>query len=90
MASFFRSSSDIAYPWTKEWPTKEGFYIFYGYLFKGEPKKTMRQVEVIGFGDTAMYSAGSFFMDKSETGEGYFKQIDIPNTDDLKFEDDNV
>lgn len=89
MPKMFRSADEIVNPWKKEWPTKEGFYMFYGYLFNGEKKKTMRQVEVIGNGPNCMHSAGSYVMSKSETGEGYFKRIETPDVSDLVFEVDN-
>lgn len=64
--------------WSKKFPTKVGMYWFYGYRFKGEKDKEFTLVKVNKISKGFMYSAEGHFMFESETGEGTFCKVVLP------------
>ena len=70
--------------WKKGFPTKEGFYWFYGYrwgkISMGENQKPKYYfVDVGKTSNGFMYIADGNFMFESETEEAYFQKIIFPS-----------
>jgi len=75
--------------WSKEWPTKEGTYWFYGYRygriscgFKCDPEYCF--VRVFKAANGLMFKADGQFLYKSETEEAHFKKYKFPTPPILK------
>ena len=71
--------------WTKEFPTEEGVYWFYGYRFgkiscgsQEKPKLMIVKVYKSGQGDMTYVAEGNF-MYKSEVEDAHFLKTDIPD-----------
>lgn len=65
--------------WSKEWPSKPGWYWFYGQQFKGEENE-LKAVEVfISGSNKPVVSAGSHFIFKSEVGDCRWLPIEKPS-----------
>jgi hypothetical protein len=64
--------------WTKEWPTKAGWYWFWGYRFKSsaEPRLCMVRVHVTEGNITRL--ADGNFMYKAEGTYGVFHKATVP------------
>jgi hypothetical protein len=71
--------------WSAEWPTKPGYYWFFGYQFKSESNKHLYTVRVVSIADNkrATICEGSF-MYKSATGKGYWQEIELPELKELE------
>lgn len=65
--------------WYKEFPTKPGFYWFYGHRFKGETEKELCIVKVSKISNGVMHTCNGNFMFEKETGEGWFFPLLIPD-----------
>lgn len=69
--------------WTKEFPTKAGWYWFYGYRYGrvscgSEETPRLMTVKVDTCNDGFVYIADGQFMYKSEVEEPHFKKLDEP------------
>ena len=69
--------------WTKDWPTEEGTYWFYGYRYKRvscgsncDPEYCL--VEVFKVSNGLMITTNGQFMYESETEEAYFQKAELP------------
>lgn len=66
--------------WTREWPTKEGIYWFYGYDFgkrdNAKPKHVL--IEVHNGGNSLVIVGGGHFWYKSEGADGWFMPAILP------------
>ncbi len=62
--------------WTEQWPTKPGYYWFYGWPFKDrDDKPKLHFVEVWKEG---AFVTNGHFLYKSEGGEGYWMPVETP------------
>lgn len=74
--------------WSKEWPTKPGFYWFFGWPYKGEMKREMKpelnsvRVHKISNG-TMVTRSGAFWFRSEWGGAGRFIKAEIPSMPDL-------
>ena len=64
--------------WMKSFPKKEGWYWFYGYIFKRELKKELCIVNVRKIANGFMYICNGNFMYEKETGKGKFIPATLP------------
>lgn len=64
--------------WIKEFPTKEGWYWFYGYRFKSSAKKELCIVQVWKISNGLIHICNGNFMFKNETGKGKFIKATLP------------
>lgn len=65
--------------WKKEWPTKSGFYWFYGWAFqlwKKHPRE-LYYVQVLKISNGFLYITNGYDLDKSEA-EGRWQPVILP------------
>ena len=63
--------------WTSEWPTKDGWYWFYGRKY-GEEKHSFGTVRVRKISNGIMRVLDGQFMWKAEGHIGFFQPLDFP------------
>lgn len=69
--------------WTKEWPTKEGLYWFYGYRYGkiscGTPcESELGLISVRKIANGMIYILDGQFVFENETEEAHFKPAELP------------
>lgn len=75
--------------WTTEWPTEEGLYWFYGWMFGRRLEKSPKLdiIKTIRLGSaekgSMTYISNGSFVYESEGGEGYFQKMTQPVLPDL-------
>lgn len=65
--------------WSKEWPTTEGSYWFYGFAFNNDKNPSLNYVKFLKVSNGIIVIREGTFWSKTEAGEGLFKKIPVPD-----------